>query len=182
MITTIKNPKDAKLGRIIAYLKQNFESPKEMNSLPDGLPDDIYEASMRVAYSNFERGLYLDARQVFSFLCCQRPTDPRTWMGIGICRQRTGEYLKAAKAFNYCTQLNEFDPRPHYHRGVCLMHLGKIEESTNALNIAIRWCPKKNEYAGIQARSRFFLNELSLKNVKENKDGYRTNRPRQNRI
>ncbi len=172
MKTTIKYPKDAKSGRTTAFLKHNFQTPDEMSNLPNGLQNDIYEASMGVAYNDYERGRYLNARQVFSFLCCQRPTDPRPWMGIGICRQKTEEYQKAVWAFYNCIQLCEFDPRPHYQRGVCLMRLKKNDASAKALKSAIYWCRSIQKYAGIRARAEMLLKVLSLNKSKENKNDY----------
>lgn len=89
-----------------------------------------------LAYSLYQAGDYLQAREIFHQLAYLKPIKQKYWMGLGACFQMERSYDEALKAWSMAAILDESDPTPHLHAAECYFSKECVDKGIKALEKA----------------------------------------------
>lgn len=123
-------------------------SPKQM--------EDLYSQ----AYHQYNTGKYADAAKTFLVLSACDQTEPKYIMGAAASLHLQKEYKDAVKAYMTCCMLEPENPIPLYHVADCTIQLKDHPSAMIFLEMAIKRCGDKPEYAEIKKRSELTLERL----------------------
>lgn len=103
-------------------------------------PSDFTGEDVSLLYSLgvnlYERGDYVQAKDIFQRLVLSRPHEVRFWQALGATMQMSASYEEALTAYAMGTLIDDKDPSMHFHAAECLYAIGDHQESSKALRNA----------------------------------------------
>jgi type III secretion system low calcium response chaperone LcrH/SycD len=127
-----------------------------------GIKKETLEAGYGLALSLYNSGKFTDAETMFKGLCLYNHQDDRFWMGLGGCRQMSGDLDGAIDAYNMAAFLGSLtSPAPTVHAGLCYLKKGDKENARALFDAAVELGDAENkEDRAYHERARAMLDLL----------------------
>ena len=136
----------AAMARAVAYEGYTFKDFA-------GLTDEEMEAAYALAFNLASQGQFVEAEQMFAWLCGLDQYQPKYFLGLGVCRQQLKNTGKALEAFAMAGLLENTHPVPALRAAECQLALGRLGEARDALDAARHWAGTKKEHEAVRARA-----------------------------
>ena len=115
--------KEAK--EVLKKMNEENITLKEAMDIDERFLEEIY----RMAYSQYEQGLYKDAINNFKILATASPDNHKYLMGLAACFHQQKEYEEAAEVFLLALHIDQHDPSPVFYLADCFQQLGREKEA-----------------------------------------------------
>ena len=89
-----------------------------------------------LGYNLYERGDYLQSKDIFQRLVLSRPYEIKFWQALGASLQMQRCYEEALDAWSMASFINDEDPTVHFHAAECLYSLELFKDARQALEHA----------------------------------------------
>ena len=132
------------------------QTPKEAL----GMKSTQMEAMYAQAYRFYNTGKYRDAIHLFRVLIMYNSLEPKYMFGLAACHHMLKEYTDALQAYATCNILDPHNPIPHYHASDCYLQMKEYLSALFSLEMAIKTCGDKPQYAKMKERSLLSLDSL----------------------
>lgn len=132
------------------------QTPKEAM----GISNSYLESTYSQAYRFYNTGKYGEASHLFRLLVMFNAMEPKYMMGVAACHHMMKEYASAIEAYTMCLVLDPKNPIPHYHSSDCYIRMKEHLSALFCLELAIKVCDDRPEYAKLKERALLSLEGL----------------------
>lgn len=122
-----------------------------------GYDDRDYAAVYALGHQLYTQERYEDAMRAFGFLALHDHLEPKYMMAYASALQMMKRYAEALTYYSSASLFDLTDPVPTFHSAECMIALGHGMDARAALNMVIRDCADRPEYAELRTRAHLLL-------------------------
>ena len=137
---------------------------KELPSLAEkkNLSKQQVESLLALGYQLYEAQCYLEAGDLFRFLCFFESRVAYYWIALGGAYQRSKHHDNAQAAFTMACLLDPHNPEPRFYAAHTLIDLHDLPLALQSITIAIELCHDNPQYVDFYRRSIALRNAIVM--------------------
>jgi type III secretion system low calcium response chaperone LcrH/SycD len=112
------------------------------------------------AFNLFDRGVYKDALEIFSYLTVLNPMKKKYWLAIAATRVRMEDYEGALKSYAMISLLDPNDPESYYYSAFCYLALQYKGEAVKSLKLTIEVSQRSERHRELGKQAELALQHL----------------------